>query len=80
MVDFTLSTRVPVRVALPVARVAVRRMQVPCKVRTAAPAPPWKVAEWGSSHTEDTVYTTRRYLHRKVQPACRASFMEGGMI
>ena len=29
----------PVRVALPVARVAVRRMQEPCTVRTAAPAP-----------------------------------------
>ena len=36
---FTLSTRVPVRVALPVARVSVRRVRVPCTVRTAAPAP-----------------------------------------
>ena len=34
-----LSTRVPVRVALPVARVEVRRVPGPCTVRTAAPAP-----------------------------------------
>jgi hypothetical protein len=33
----SLSTRVPVRVALPVARVAVRRVRDPCTVRTAAP-------------------------------------------
>ena len=38
-VDFTLSTCVPVRVALPVARVAVRRVQVTRIVRAAAPAP-----------------------------------------
>ena len=37
--DFTLSTRVPVRVALPAACVAVQRVQEPCTVRTAAPAP-----------------------------------------
>jgi len=36
---FTPSTRVPVRVALPVAHVAVRRVQAPRTVRTAAPVP-----------------------------------------
>ena len=39
MVVTSLSTRAPVRVALPVACVAVRRVQNTHTVRTAAPAP-----------------------------------------
>jgi hypothetical protein len=34
-----LHTRMPVRVALPVARVAARRVRAPRTVRTVAPAP-----------------------------------------